>query len=131
MLDDLGEVDAIDVGRDDPPRVLTLTARVPDPENELAVIEYREIFERSGREWFLHSYAYELQLRPGPGRRAFHSHDGIHHFHCVDPARPDRDHHFRGHGVDVFEAHRAFLDLLAEGTITCEGLFPMLAVLTD
>ena len=128
MLDRVGETEVLDEGADDDERVLTATARAPlDPPYQLGSFEYVEVYARGeqGR-WELTEYAYELQQRPPPGRRAFHWHDPwAHHFHCLDPRSPERDHHYRGYELDLFEAHRELLRIYASATIDCSGLHPL------
>lgn len=90
----------------------------------IAAIDLREVFRRAGSSaWELVLYSYEYRERPGPGRRAYHLHGGRFHAHCVDPAAPSRDHHFRATEVDVFEAHAEFARLyLSAVRVTCDDL---------
>jgi hypothetical protein len=71
----------------------------------------------------LTKYAYDLILHPGTGRFGFHWHDSSYHTHCVDPTRPDRDHHFAGEMTDIFTAYDRLAEIL-NGTrpLTCSGL---------
>jgi len=69
-----------------------------------ASLRFVETWIRDDDRWDLARYAYDLLLVPGPGRFGFHWHDGVHHTHCVDPRHPDRDHHFRGDPIDLFNA---------------------------
>ena len=82
-----------------------------------------ETWVLTGDLWEQTKYAYDLILRPGPGRFGFHWHDGTYHTHCVDPAWPDRNRHFAGDWIDIFAAHDRFADIL-NGTrlLTCDGL---------
>lgn len=88
-----------------------------------AHLYFVETWMLTGAFWVLTKYAYDLILRPGPGRFGFHWHDGSYHLHCMDPARPDRDHHFAGEIVDIFTAHDRLAEIL-NGTrpLTCSGL---------
>lgn len=90
----------------------------------IAAIDLREVFRRAGSlAWELVLYSYEYRERPGPGRRAYHLHGGRYHAHCVDPAAPTRDHHYRGTEVDAFEAHAEFARLyLSAVRVTCDDL---------
>ena len=82
-----------------------------------------ETWAMTGDLWVLTKYAYDLILRSGPGRFAFHWHDGTYHTHCIDPARPDRDHHFAGSPVDIFAAYDRFAEILnGARPLTCDGL---------
>lgn len=68
-------------------------------------------------------YAYDLVLRPGPGRFGFHWHAGRFHQHCVDPAHPSRDHHFAGGPVELFAAFDRLTALvIGKESLTCAGL---------
>ncbi|MFH0751826.1 MAG: hypothetical protein V2B17_08315 [Chloroflexota bacterium] len=91
-----------------------------------AHLSFVETWILEGGLWALTKYAYDLLLRPGPGRCGFHWHDGTYHTHCVDPADPGRDHHFAGGPVDLFAAFNRFTALL-NGTepLTCAGLRPL------
>ena len=79
--------------------------------------------------WHLVKYAYDLMMKPGPARYGFHWHDGGYHTHCIDPAYPDRDHHYPGGPIDLFDAFDRFADFLDGKTpMTCAGLRPVQAV---
>lgn len=94
-------------------------------EQPQAVFEYREAYAGRPGPLRIASYAYEFRRVPSPGRLAYHWHDDEHHLHCVDPRFPDRDHHFRGYGVTVFEAHEEFYAIYAGGEpVSCAGLRP-------
>lgn len=128
LLDRVGEAELTDTGPDEDERVVTAAVSAPlEPPFRVARFEYVEVYERRARSrWRVAGYTYEFQQQPGPGRRAFHRHDPWgHHFHCLDPRQPDRDDHFRGYEVDVFEAHQEFLRLYASGEIECSGLHPL------
>jgi hypothetical protein len=91
-----------------------------------ALLEFVERWIFSGGSWELTRYAYELRIVPGPGRLAFHWHDGLYHTHCVDPNDPARDHHYQGGPVDLFAAYQAFGRMLASGSsISCQALTPL------
>jgi hypothetical protein len=76
--------------------------------------------------WTPARYAYDLLMRPGPGRYGFHWHDGWYHTHCVDPAYPNRDHHYEGNAIDLFAAFERFTGLLGGGEpLSCAGLRPV------
>jgi hypothetical protein len=131
MLDDIGETVLEDFGAETDVRAIRASASAPlSPPFEQALFEYFEIYERRSRStWELSDYSYEFQQRPPPGRRAYHQHDpqGV-HAHCVDPRGPERDHHYRGVKVSVFEAHAEFLQWFAGGSgVNCIGLFPLFA----
>lgn len=129
LLDRIGEATANDVGRDDPERVVTVRANAPlDPPYALAVFEYTEIYRKLPQgEWLLTDYYYEFRQQPPPGRRAHHCHDPwAYHQHCVDPAHPERDHHFTGDLTDVYVAHSEFLLWSASSRpMHCAGLTPL------
>ena len=75
--------------------------------------------------WSLIKFEYDLFLEPGPGRLGFHSHDGTYHTHCVDPERPNDDHHYLGSSIDIFDAFGRFTQALTGAyPITCKGLTP-------
>jgi hypothetical protein len=82
-----------------------------------------ETWIRDDGHWDLARYAYDLLLVPGPGRFGFHWHDGVAHTHCVDPRHPERDHHFDGGRIDLFNAAERF-GVILNGTepLTCAGL---------
>jgi len=129
MLDDIGETVLDDIGAETDVRAIRASARAPlSPPFEQALFEYYEIYERRSRStWELVDYFYEFQQRPPPGRRAHHRHDphGV-HAHCVDPRHAERDDHYRGVLVSVFEAHAEFLQWFArDGNVDCFGLFPL------
>ena len=91
-----------------------------------AQLSFVETWILEGGLWALTKYAYDLLLRPGPGRFGFHWHDGRYHEHCVDPADPGRDHHFAGSPVDLFAAFDRFTALLnGKEPLTCAGLRPL------
>jgi len=91
-----------------------------------ALLSFVETWILEGGLWALTKYAYDLLLRPGPGRLGFHWHDGRYHEHCVDPADPSRDHHFTGGPVDLFAAFDRFAALLnGKEPLTCAGLRPL------
>jgi len=131
LLDQYGEAtleDIRDQGVPDEERVVRATVNAPlDPPHQLALFEYTEIYRRlPDRTWELTYYSYEFQQRPGPGRRAHHWHDDRHHAHCVDPRHPERDHHYRGVPVSVYEAHSDFAPWYGSARpIDCTGLFPL------
>lgn len=126
MLDRIGEAELEDVVSSGE-RVVTVSAWAPmDQPYVSARFEYTELYRRVGDEWEMTAYTYEFQQRPPPGRRAYHWHEPwAYHFHCVDPSSADNAAHYRGYEVDVFEAHRAFLRLYAEGRIDCSELHPL------
>ena len=124
----LGHVDVADLGAvRGTPR--TFSIRIDHPDWGLPTAASLEFVERwilSGTTWELTRYAYELRMVPGPGRLAFHWHDGRYHTHCVDSNHPDRDHHYRGGAVDLFAAYEDFGRMLASGSpITCQALTPL------
>ena len=129
MLDDIGEASLEDVGENDDVRVIIASANVPlDAPFQQAFFEYSEVYERTPRGlWELTDYFYEFHQRPGKGRRAYHDHaPHRHHAHCLDPRHLERDHHYRGVPVTVFEAHSEFLQWYARGEdMNCFGLFPL------
>jgi hypothetical protein len=129
MLDDVGEASLEDVGENDDVRVIIASANVPlDAPYQQAFFEYSEVYERTPRGlWELTDYFYEFHQRPGDGRRAYHDHaPRRHHAHCLDPRHPERDHHYRGVPVSVFEAHSEFLHWYArDEDMNCFGLFPL------
>lgn len=94
-------------------------------EQAQAVFEYREAYAGRPGPLRVTAYAYEFRQVTPPGRLAYHWHDDEHHVHCVDPGFPDRDHHFRGYAVSVFEAHEEFYAIYAKGgSVSCAGLRP-------
>jgi len=117
----------VDVARqDDSPQTIVVTVNHPGwGAATTAQLRFVETWILEGNLWTLVRYAYDLLLRPGPGRFGFHWHDGAHHTHCVDPAHPDRDHHFAGGPIGLFAAFDRFTALL-NGTepLSCAGLLP-------
>lgn len=126
LLDAVGEAQLRDTGSEDATRALEAETSAPlDPPFATAFFRYEEIYQRRGARWELVDYYYEFQQRPGPGRRAHHSHDGPHQ-HCVDPRAPGVDHHYVGGVMTLFDAHREFLYWYgAEQPVSCTGLTPL------
>lgn len=95
-----------------------------------AVFDYEEVYLRASHgDWQLIGYSYEYGDAVNGGRRAYHLHDGRSHAHCVDPAVPGRDHHFRAPEIDAFEAHDEFSRLYAaQRPVRCDDLRPALSV---
>jgi len=118
----------LDVSRqDDSPQTIVMMVTHPGwGARTTAQLFFVETWFLDGDLWTLARYAYDLFLRPAPGRFGFHWHDGTHHTHCVDPAHPDRDHHFAGGPVDLFAAFDRFTMLLSgKEPLTCAGLLPL------
>lgn len=92
----------------------------------LATYEYEEWYRGSAARWHLTDYQYELRFEPpGSGRKAYHWHDRLYHFHCAE-RRPSSEDHYRGYEVDLLEDVRPeLLKLYAEGRIDCSGLHPL------
>ncbi len=88
-----------------------------------ARVKLVETWIQDGAWWALTRYGYDLVMRGSPGRFGFHWHDGTYHTHCVDPAHPDRDHHFSGEPIDLFFAFDQFAAFLnGKVPMTCAGL---------
>jgi hypothetical protein len=109
------------------PQTIVITITHPGWGTPMAAqLSFVETWILEGGLWTLAKYAYDLRLRPGPGRFGFHWHDGRYHEHCVDPADPGRDHHFAGDPVDLFAAFDRFTAILnGKEPLTCAGLRPL------
>ncbi len=129
LLDRIGEARLDDVGALDPERVITISANAPlDEPFQTAFFQYQEIYARlPNGTWLLRDYYYEFQRRSPPGRRAHHRHEPYdYHQHCCDPRFPARDHHYVGGAIDVYDAHREFLQWYARNApVDCAGLTPL------
>ena len=118
----------VEVARqEDSPQTIVVTVTHPGwGAATTAQLFFVETWVLDGDLWTLARYAYDLLLRPAPARLGLHWHDGAHHTHCVDPAHPDRDHHFAGGPVDLFAAFDRFTALLnGKERLTCAGLLPL------
>lgn len=118
----------VDVARQQgSPRTVVLTVSHPGwgaPTS--ATLRFVETWSRDDTLWRLVRYAYDLLLTPGPGRYGFHWHDGTYHTHCIDPGLPERDHHFGGSPIDLFDAFERFGGFLnGAERLTCAGLQPI------
>lgn len=121
-------LDHVDVARqDDSPQTIVITVNHPGwGAATTAQLFFFETWVLDRGLWILARYAYDLVLRPAPARFGFHWHDGTHHTHCVDPAHPDRDHHFTGGPVGLFAAYDRFTALLnGKEPLSCAGLLPV------
>ncbi len=93
----------------------------------LATFEYEEWYTLTARGWSATAYQYEVRLERRAGRKAYHWHDGSHHFHCEDLGSQAHE-HYRGYAVDLLDDARPdFLRIAASGRVDCSGLHPLRA----
>ena len=132
-----GEVTRPIPDREPPDETWYLDIRVAAPGYGLpqaAVYRYQEWWHPHGGAWGLTAYAYDYRFGPSlSGVFGHHWHemrgidpsgDPVYHVKCVDPARPDRDPHFRSFRMDIWEARDALTRLDAADEVpTCAGLF--------
>lgn len=89
----------------------------------IATFEYEEWYTLSRSGWSLTDYQYEIRFDRRPfGRKAYHWHGGVHHFHCAEDEGTAAD-HFRGYEIDLLrDARPDLLRVYAVGSIDCSGL---------
>jgi len=136
FLDHWGDVEAFDLGRNQPVRLLEF--RLSGPGAELAPeIQglYREYYRREVRgDWAIAKYTYEyLDLLRG-WRLGYHLHslsgtERVPHAHCERAdtiPETERSGHLRAHEFDLREAHQEFIRLWAAGTAPdCSRFLPL------
>jgi hypothetical protein len=135
-LDHWGTVQALDVGRRTPRRLLELRLDGPGDgmPTEVAAL-YREYF-RVGRggNWQLVKYTYEYLDLVRSMRLAYHMHPisssrAVPHAHCeraVDLPEEERSAHLRAVELDLLEAHHEFMRLWASETAPdCDAFLPL------